>query len=159
MAGFGGGMGGMAPTGGLAGVQVEAQINLGAMPQILRRIVTMALKARPIQAVLAILCALGAAVASLLVPRIFGHAVDQVTHLLGAFAQLHATHAPAAQAAALTVKAEHALWISGAVVIAVTVIQGVLTGLSQFQAEWVSQKVAYQMRLSYFRQLQRLSFG
>jgi ATP-binding cassette subfamily B protein len=152
-------MGGFAPTGGLAGVKVEAQIDLGAMPHILRRIVTMALKARPIQAVLAIFCALGAAVASLLVPRIFGHAVDQVTHLLGVFSHLKAVHAPAAQVAALTASAEKALWISGGVVIGVTLIQGVLTGLSQFQAEWVSQKVAYQLRLDFFRQLQRLSFG
>jgi len=152
-------MGGMAPTGGPSGVQVEAQIDLGAMPNILRRIVTMALKARPVQAVLAILCALGAAVASLLVPRIFGHAVDQVTHLLAAFNQLKAAHAPAAKIAALTAHAETALWTTGGVVVGVTLVQGVLTGLSQFQAEWVSQKVAYQLRLDYFRQLQRLSFG
>ena len=159
MAGFGGGMGGFAPTGGPAGVQVQAQIDLGAMPNILRRIVMMALKARPVQAVLAILCALGAAVASLLVPRIFGHAVDQVTHLLTAYNHLKTAHAPAAQIVALTAKAEGALWVSGGVVMGVTLVQGVLSGLSQFQAEWVSQKVAYQLRLDYFRQLQRLSFG
>jgi ATP-binding cassette subfamily B protein len=152
-------MGVGAPTGGPAGVQVEAQIDLGAMPHILRRIVTMALKARPVQAVLAILCALGAAVASLLVPRLFGHAVDQVTHLLAAFSNAKAAHTSAAQIAAMTATAEHALWVSGAIVVAVTLVQGVLTGLSQYQAEWVSQKVAYQLRLDYFRQLQRLSFG
>jgi len=38
-------------------------------------------------------------------------------------------------------------------------VQGLLTGFSGFQAEWVSQKVAYRLRLDYFRQLQRLSFG
>ena len=43
--------------------------------------------------------------------------------------------------------------------IGVGVVQGVLTGLSGFQAEWVSQKVAYRLRLDFFRQLQRLSFG
>jgi ATP-binding cassette subfamily B protein len=148
-----------APTGGPAGVQVEPEIDLGAMPDILRRIVMMALKARPIQAVLAILCALGAAVASLLVPRLFGHAVDQVTHLLTAVSHAKAAHTSAAQIAAMTATAEHALWVSGAIVIAVTLVQGILTGLSQFQAEWVSQKVAYQLRLDFFRQLQRLSFG
>ena len=72
---------------------------------------------------------------------------------------MRAEHAPAAQVAALTAPARTALWVSGGVVIAVTLVQGVLTGLSQFQAEWVSQKVAYQLRLDYFRQLQRLSFG
>jgi ATP-binding cassette subfamily B multidrug efflux pump len=119
----------------------------------------MALKARPIQAVLAILCALGAAVASLLVPRIFGHAVDQVRNLLTAVSNAKAAHTPAAHLAAMTSAAEHALWVSGGIVVAVTLVQGVLTGLSQFQAEWVSQKVAYQLRLDFFRQLQRLSFG
>jgi ATP-binding cassette subfamily B protein len=148
-----------APTGGPAGVRVEPEIDLGAMPDILRRIVMMALKARPIQAVLAILCALGAAVASLLVPRLFGHAVDQVTHLLTAVSHAKAAHTSAAQLAAMTATAEHALWVSGAIVVAVTLVQGILTGLSQFQAEWVSQKVAYQLRLDFFRQLQRLSFG
>src|SRR5215469_4227998 len=114
MAGFGGGMGGFAPTGGPAGVQVQAQIDLGAMPDILRRIVLMALKARPVQAVLAILCALGAAVFGLMGPRIFGHAVDQVAQLLGAYSRLSAAHAPAAKLAALTAHAKSALWLSGA---------------------------------------------
>ncbi len=159
MAGFGGGMGGFAPTGGLAGVKVEAQINLGAMPQILRRIVMMALKARPVQVVLAILCALGSAIFSLMGPRIFGNAVDQVQHLLGAYSHLVAAHAPTAALTALTARATTALWISGGLVVVVYLIRGILQGLSQFQAEWVSQKVAYQLRLDYFRQLQRLSFG
>jgi ATP-binding cassette subfamily B protein len=159
MAGFGGGMGGFAPTGGLAGVKVEAQINLGAMPQILRRIVMMALKARPIQVVLAILCALGSAIFNLMGPRIFGNAVDQVQHLLGAYSHLVAAHAPTAALTALTARATTALWISGGLVVVVYLIRGILQGLSQFQAEWVSQKVAYQLRLDYFRQLQRLSFG
>ncbi len=129
------------------------------MPNILWRIVMMALSARPIQAVLAILCALGAAVASLLVPRLFGHAVDQVTHLLTAVSHAKAAHTSAAQLAAMTTTAEHALWVSGGIVVAVTLAQGILTGLSQFQAEWVSQKVAYQLRLDFFRKLQKLSFG
>src|SRR5215469_2036162 len=105
MAGYGGGMGGFAPTGGPAGVQVQAQIDLGAMPDILRRIVLMAFKARPVQAVLAILCALGAAIFGLLGPRIFGNAVDQVAHLLAASGRLTAAHAPAAETAALTARA------------------------------------------------------
>jgi ATP-binding cassette subfamily B protein len=44
-------------------------------------------------------------------------------------------------------------------VLGFSVVQGLLVGLSGYQAEWVSQKVAYQLRLDYFRQLQRLSFG
>jgi len=159
MAGFGGGMGGFAPTGGLPGVKVEAQINLGAMPQILRRIVMMALKARPIQVVLAILCALGSAIFSLMGPRIFGSAIDQIQHLFLARNHLVAAHAPTAALAALTSRATTALWMTAGLVVVVYLIRGILQGLSQFQAEWVSQKVAYQLRLDYFRQLQRLSFG
>jgi len=152
-------MGGFAPTGGPAGVQVEAQINLGAMPQILRRIVMMALKARPIQVVLAILCALASAIFNLMGPRIFGNAIDQINHLLKAKDHLVATHAPTAALTALNAQATTALWISAGLVIAVYLARGILQGLSQFQAEWVSQKVGYQLRLDYFRQLQRLSFG
>jgi ATP-binding cassette subfamily B protein len=149
-----------APTGGPAGVQVRPQIDLGAMPHILRRIVMMAFRMEPLQVVLAVGCALGAAVANLMVPKLFGRAVDQVNRLLGALAKAQpAGHAAAAHQQALTAHAEHALWVSGAVVIGVTLVQGVLTGLSGFQAEWVSQKVGYQLRLDYFRQLQRLSFG
>ena len=152
--------GGGAPTGGPAGVQVRPQIDLGAMPHILRRIVAMAFRMEPLQVVLAIGCALGAAVANLMVPRLFGGAVDQVNHLLGAFSKTGAAgRLAAAHQQLLTQQAEQALWVSGAIVVAVTLVQGVLTGFSGYQAEWVSQKVAYQLRLDYFRQLQRLSFG
>lgn len=152
--------GGGAPTGGPAGVQVRPQIDLGAMPHILRRIVAMALKLDPWQVVLAIGCALGAAVANLLVPKLFGGAVDQVNRLINTpHAAKAASHAAAAHQQLLTANAEHALWVSGAIVVAVTLVQGLLTGLSGYQSEWVSQKVAYQLRLDYFRQLQRLSFG
>src|ERR1700726_1557199 len=103
--------------------------------------------------------ALGAAVASLAVPRLFGLAVDQVAGLLKALEHARVAHMPAVQQLALQHRSEHALWISAALVVGVSVVQGVLTGLSGYQAEWVSQKVAYQLRLDYFRQLQRLSFG
>jgi ATP-binding cassette subfamily B multidrug efflux pump len=152
-------MGGMAPTGGVAGVEVEAQIELGAMPQILRRIVGMALKARPVQVTLAILCALGSAIFNLLGPLIFGKSVDQVHGLLMRHDQLVKTHAPAAALTALSAQVTTALWVSAGLVVAVYLIRGILQGLAQFQAEWVSQKVAYQLRLDFFRHLQKLSFG
>jgi ATP-binding cassette subfamily B protein len=148
-----------APTGGPAGVQVRAQIDLGAMPHILRRIVVMALRIEPLQVVLAIGCALGAAVANLAVPRLFGVAVDQVKHVYDVVRKAHVAHLDLAQQHFIESHAIQGLWISGAIVIGVSLVQGVLTGLSGYQAEWVSQKVAYQLRLDYFRQLQRLSFG
>ena len=147
-----------APPGGPPSVETRPQIDVKAMPHILRRIVLMALRMEPLQVALAILSALGAAVASLAVPRLFGRAVDQVSGLLNALERARDAH-QAAKLALLTAQAEHALWISAALVVGVSVIQGLLTGLSGYQAEWVSQKVAYQLRLDYFRQLQRLSFG
>lgn len=38
-------------------------------------------------------------------------------------------------------------------------IRGVLTMMTGYQAEYVSQRVGYDLRLQYFQQLQRLSFG
>jgi len=135
------------------------QIDVKAMPHILRRIVVMGLKVDPVQVILAILCSLGSAVASLAVPSIFGQAINQVRDLLAAVAAGKAVHMDGAHQAALLAASEHALWISAAVVLAVSCVQGILTGLSGYQAEYVSQKVAYHLRLDYFRQLQRLSFG
>ncbi|MFI4936010.1 MAG: ABC transporter ATP-binding protein [Caulobacterales bacterium] len=148
-----------APPGEPPSVEARPQIDVKAMPHILRRIVMMALKTDPLQVSLAVVGSLGAAVASLLVPRLFGHAVDQVAALLKALDQARTAHEPATQLAQLTAQSQHALWISAGLVIGVSVVQGLLTGLSGYQAEWVSQKVAYRLRLDYFRQLQRLSFG
>ena len=92
-------------------------------------------------------------------PRLFGHAVDQVRDRL--IALDHAR--PPTRARRVQALMQHnaltALWVGAAMVIGVGIVQGLLTGLSGFQAEWVSQKVAYKLRLDYFRQLQRLSFG
>jgi ATP-binding cassette subfamily B protein len=148
-----------APTGGPAGVQVRPEIDLRTMPHILRRIVMMAVRMEPWQVALAVLCALGAAVANLIVPRLFSHAIDEITQLIGALAHARALHESLAQQHALQAGSAQALWVTAALVVGVSVVQGLLTGYSGYQAEWVSQRVAYQMRLDYFRQLQRLSFG
>jgi ATP-binding cassette subfamily B protein len=134
-------------------------IDVKAMPRVLRRIVIMAIKADPGLAALAILCSLGAAVAGLTTPKLFGHAVDEVQRLLTATQAAQAAHLPAAQQAALQSQSLNALWISAALVIAATTVRGILTGLGGYQGEKVSQKVAYQLRLDFFAQLQRLPFG
>jgi ATP-binding cassette subfamily B multidrug efflux pump len=148
-----------APAGAAPGADARPTIDVKAMPHILRRIVAMALRLEPLQVVLAVLCALGAAVASLAAPWLFGRAVDQVSTMLKAVDLARHTHETAAQQALLMARSQHALWISAALVVGVSIVQGLLTGLSGYQAEWVSQKVAYKLRLDYFRQLQRLSFG
>ncbi|HXQ09784.1 MAG TPA: ABC transporter ATP-binding protein [Caulobacteraceae bacterium] len=138
---------------------MRPEIDVKAMPHILRRIVVMGWKTDPLQVLLAVGCSLGSAVASLIVPRIFGHAVDQVRDRLVALDGARTAHASAALLATMQHNALTTLWIGAAMVIGVGIVQGLLTGLSGFQAEWVSQKVAYRLRLDYFRQLQRLSFG
>src|SRR5580658_5510476 len=136
-----------APSGGPLSVEVRPTIDVKAMPHILRRIVTLGLKTDPLQVTLAIACSLGSAVASLAVPRLFGHAVDQVHDLLNTLDKARAGHAAAVQMHLLTEQSTHALWISAALVVGVSIVQGLLTGFSGFQAEWVSQKVAYRLRL------------
>src|SRR5580658_4975448 len=148
-----------APSGEPPNVEARPTIDVKAMPHILRRIVTLALKTDPLQVVLAIACSLGSAVASLAVPRLFGHAVDQIAALLKALDHARALHLPAAQQQLLAQQSEHTLWLSAGLVIAVGIVSGLLTGMGGFQAEWVSQKVGYRLRLDFFRQLQRLSFG
>jgi ATP-binding cassette subfamily B protein len=130
-----------------------------AMPHILRRIVAMAFKIDPVQVALAMLCSLGAAVAGLTVPRLFGSAVNQITHLLTAVLRARVHHLPPAAQTLLKTQSEHALWFAAALIVIATTVQGILTGVGGYNGERVSQKVAYHLRLDYFRQLQRLPFA
>ena len=148
-----------APPGEAPSLEARPTIDVKAMPHILQRIVTLALKTDPLQVALAIACSLGSAVASLAVPRLFGHAVDQIAGLLKALDHARVIHESAAQQHLLATQSANALWVSAGLVVGVSIVQGLLTGFSGFQAEWVSQKVAYRLRLDFFRQLQRLSFG
>src|SRR5579864_7615657 len=99
-----------APSGEAPSVDARPTIDVKAMPHILRRIVTLALKTDPLQVTLAIAFSLGSAVASLLVPRLFGHAVDRIAALLKALVQARAVHLSAAQQSLLAAQSQHALW-------------------------------------------------
>ena len=48
--------------------------------------------------------------------------------------------------------------VSAALFLAATFVRGFLTMIANYQAEWVSQKVAYRYRLDFFAKLQSLSF-
>ena len=111
------------------------------MPRVLRRIIADALTRAPGRVALAMAASLCAAVASLSLPRLLGQAVNAAQHLAAA------EHA------------RHALLLIAALVVLATAARGLFTGLANYEAEWVSQKVAYQYRLDFFAQLQRLSFG
>src|SRR5207244_5526500 len=56
-------------------------------------------------------------------------------------------------------EARHALLVAAGLVILATTVRGLLMMSANYQAEYVSQRVAYQYRLDFFSQLQRLSFG
>ena len=148
-----------APPGGPTIDAARPTFDVKAMPHILRRIVIMALRLDPVQVILAMLCSLGAAVAGLTVPHLFGGSINQVEALLKATQIAQHAHMAAAQQTQLEARSVHALWIAAALIIAATTVQGLLTGLGGYQGERVSQTVAYHLRLDYFRQLQRLSFG
>ena len=129
----------------------KPEIDVSAMPRVLRRIGAEAARLEPWRVSLAMAASLGAAVASLTLPRLFGGAVNQAQKLLRITTGGHA----AAQAH----EAREALFLTACLVILATLTRGLLTMTANYQAEYVSQKVAYQYRLDFFRQLQRLSFG
>jgi ATP-binding cassette subfamily B protein len=110
------------------------------MPSVLARIAGLALRHRARMAI-TVTAALGAAIASLTLPRLLGRSVDQA---------LHAAHAA---------EARQALILTALGMVAATAVRGVLTAVAGYQAEYVSQRVAYDLRLKFFQQLQRLSFG
>lgn len=120
-------------------------VDVSAMPRVLPRIAGLALR-YPGRVALTIATSLAGVIASLTLPRLFGRAVDQASHLLTG-------------GAAHAAEARHALLISAGLVIAATVTRGLLTMASGYQGEYLSQKVAYDLRLQFFQQLQRLSFG
>lgn len=115
------------------------------MPRVLRRIVAMAFET-PGRLSLAIAAALASAVFSLVTPRLIGAAVDQARALL-------------VQGAAHAGLARASLWRIAVMLIVASSLRGLMTMLFSYQAEYVSQKVGYRMRLMFFEQLQRLSFS
>jgi ATP-binding cassette subfamily B multidrug efflux pump len=148
-----------ASLGGPLNEALRPEIDVKAMPHIIRRIVLLGFKVDPVQVALAMASSLGAAVAGLVVPRLFGPAIDQVNSLWTAHRHAQAIHMALAQQALLDARSEHGLWFAAIMIVIATSIQGLLTGVGSYNAERVSQKVAYVLRLDYFRQLQRLPFG
>ena len=126
-------------------VSESAKVDVRQMPRVLQRITALALR-YPGRLTLAVACSLGSAVASLALPRLFGAAVDQAQALLSA-------------GAAHAAEARGALWSTALLVIAASIVRGALTMFSGYLGEYVSQQVARDLRLKYFQQLQRLSFG
>jgi ATP-binding cassette subfamily B multidrug efflux pump len=125
----------------------KKQIDVAAMPRVLRRIAGQAVRLESRRVLIAVLASLGAAMASLSLPRLFGGAVNEAQKLLGVAVRTHEA------------EARRALLVAAGLVIIATTVRGLLTMTANYQAEYVSQRVAYQYRLDFFSQLQKLSFG
>jgi ATP-binding cassette subfamily B protein len=133
------------PSAGRGGAREDAPtVDVSAMPRVLARVARLALRYR-VRLGLAAISSLVAAAASLTLPRLLGRSVDDALRLAA-----QAGHADAAR---------HALAVSAGLIVAATTARGVLTAAAGYQAEYVSQRVAYDLRLAFFQQLQRLSFG
>jgi ATP-binding cassette subfamily B protein len=122
-------------------------IDVAAMPRVLRRIAGAAVRREPWRVALAVAASLGAAVAGLALPRLLGRAVNEARGLISVTEPVQAHDV------------RSALLVTALLVILATAVRGLMTMTANYQAEYVSQSVAYGYRLDFFRQLQRLSFG
>lgn len=99
----------------------------------------------PWQVSLAIGSTIIAATLQLLIPQLLGSAVDQSQAAVGG--------------GATGAVAEHALWISAALLLFVSVLRGLFTMMQNYFAEAVGHHVAYELRLACYEKIQRLSFS
>ena len=110
---------------------------------ILRRVLAMALRYRAGMAI-ALATTVVAAGFQLLIPQYLGQAVDSAQGLL---------------AGGDEALARAALWQTAGLLLAASVLRGLFTMWHNYQGEAVGQKIAYDLRMQYYAQLQRLSFG
>jgi ATP-binding cassette subfamily B protein len=110
---------------------------------ILRRVLGMALRYRRGMAI-AVGTTVVAALFQLLIPQYLGQAVDTAQGLL-------AGNDEAA--------ARRALWHAAGLLLGASVLRGLFTMWHNYQGEAVGQRLAYDLRMAYYAQLQRLSFG
>jgi len=95
---------------------------------------------------LAMIACLGAALANLMLPRLLGHAVDQIVALS------HGRHA--ATGAAL-----RPIAVTAALLVAAAALRGVLQMTAGYNAEHIGQSVGRDLRLAFFEKLQRLDLA
>ena len=110
---------------------------------ILSRVLAMALRYRAGMAI-ALATTVVAAGFQLLIPQYLGQAVDSAQGLL---------------AGGDEALARAALWQTAGLLLAASVLRGLFTMWHNYQGEAVGQKIAYDLRMQYYAQLQRLSFG
>lgn len=126
-----------------AELRPEEVVDLGAMPRILRRLLSLAWK-YPGRFAVATGATLGAAGVSLLLPRLLGVAVDRAHQLIGV--------APSFGAVV------RELGPNAALILGLSILRGLLRMVGGYQGDAVSQRVGFDLRLAFFDQLQRLGF-
>ena len=97
----------------------------------------------PWQVLFAVVATLIAAAMQLLIPRLLGQAIDQTQLLTSGDTE-------AARAALMT---------TALLVLAVSVVRGIFTTLQNYYSEAVNHHTGVEMRLRFYEQVQRLSFG
>ena len=135
------------PAGRGAGPSSAPTVDVSAMPAVLSRIARLALR-YPWRMALTFVTSLLAALASLMAPQLIGASIDAAHRMMTS-----AVH-PGDVAAVKAVLLRNAVLI-----LAATSVRGFLTLASGYQSEYLSQRVALDLRTAFFQQLQRLSFG
>jgi ATP-binding cassette subfamily B multidrug efflux pump len=135
------------PVGRGAGPSSAPTVDVSAMPAVLSRIARLALR-YPWRMALTFVTSLLAALASLMAPQLIGASIDAAHRMMTS-----AVH-PGDVAAVKAVLLRNAVLI-----LAATSVRGFLTLASGYQSEYLSQRVALDLRTAFFQQLQRLSFG
>lgn len=120
-------------------------IDFKAMPRILGRLNRLTLN-YPWRFAAAVLCALGGALLGLVTPRLLGESVNHAHQL---FVDVDAD--PGA--------VKSALYYSALLIIVATSVRGCLTGLQGYLGENIAQRVGFDLRLAFFKQLQALDFA
>jgi ATP-binding cassette subfamily B protein len=110
---------------------------------VLRRVLAMALRYRAAMAI-AVATTIVAAVFQLLIPQYLGRAVDGAQGLLGGGDEA---------------AARAALWRAALLLLGAAVLRGLFTMWHNYQGEAIGQRISYDLRMAYYAQLQRLSFG
>ncbi len=129
----------------LAELKGSGAVDFAAMPHVLKRILGMAAR-YPSHLGLALGGSLGATVFNLLMPKLLGRAVDQAHALLAA---------GTAQASA----GRLALGLTAGWLIGTAAGRGLLQMAAGYHAEWLAQRIGYDLRLAFFEKLQRLDFA
>ncbi|MBI4336718.1 MAG: ABC transporter ATP-binding protein [Chloroflexi bacterium] len=104
--------------------------------RVLGRVTALAWR-HPVPFLLAYLCLLGATAFALLLPRLLGSAVDT----------------------AFLARSEGRLVVLALLIVLVGAMRGLLGYGQTYLGEWLSQRVAYELRNALFQKLERLSFG